>query len=41
MYEFIRLQYIMGRLTDEQVLSLVGKYITELEATEIIGATNT
>lgn len=41
MYEFIRLQYIMGRITKEQVLSFVGKYLTEVQANEIISVTNT
>lgn len=41
MFEFIKLQYIMGRITKEQVLSLVGKHLTEVQANEIIGVTNT
>ena len=41
MYEFIRIQYAMGRITKEQVLGFVGTYLTELQANEIIGVTNT
>lgn len=36
MYEFIRLQYIMGRITKEQVLSMATKYITAEQAKEIV-----
>ena len=36
MYEFIRLQYIMGRITKEQVLSMAPKYITDEQAKEIV-----
>lgn len=35
-YEFIRIQYVMGRLTEEQVLAFAPKYITAEEAEEII-----
>lgn len=36
MYEFIRLQYIMGRLTAFDVLGMVPKYITQEQADNII-----
>lgn len=36
MYEFIRVQYILGRLTDQQVYGMVSKYITEEQAKEIV-----
>ena len=36
MYEFIRVQYILGRLTDQQVYGMVPKYITEEQAKEIV-----
>lgn len=36
MYEFIRLQYIMGRLTDEQVRGFAPRYITDEQAETII-----
>lgn len=36
MYEFIRIQYLMGRLTDQQVYGMVPKYITAEQAGEIV-----
>lgn len=37
MYQFIKLQYVMGKITAEQVRAFAPKYITEAEAQEIIG----
>ena len=37
MYEFIKIQYILGRITKEQVESFVDKYITKNQANGIIG----
>lgn len=37
MYDFIRLQYIMGRLTAAQVMAFAPKYITQEQAEEIVG----
>ena len=37
MYEFIRIQFIMGRLTAFDVLGMAPKYITIDEANKIIG----
>lgn len=37
MYEFIRLQYVMGKITADQVMAFVPKYITAEQAAEIIG----
>lgn len=36
MYEFIRIQYLMGRLTDLQVYAMAPKYITAEQAGEIV-----
>lgn len=36
MFEFIRIQYILGRLTDFDVLGLAPKYITMEQAQSII-----
>ena len=36
MYEFIRLQFIMGKITDVQVYSFIPKYITQEQANNII-----
>lgn len=36
MFEFIRLQYIMGKITAEQVAAFVPKYITNEEAYAIL-----
>lgn len=36
MYEFIRLQYIIGRITAEQVRAYAPKWITAEEAQEIV-----
>lgn len=35
MYEFIKLQYIMGRLSVEQVIGFVPRWITGGQAKEI------
>lgn len=40
MYEFIRIQYIMGRLTPEQVHGFVSQYITSEQAETIINGEN-
>ena len=37
MFEFIRIQYRMGRLTEEQVWELAPRFLTLEEAGEIIG----
>ena len=39
MYEFIRLQYVMGRITAEQVRAFAPRYITAEQAEEIINKT--
>ena len=36
MYEFIRIQYKLGRLTPEQVRDFAPKWITEEQAEEIL-----
>ena len=36
MYEFIRIQYVMGHITDEQVKGFAPKYITAEQARKII-----
>ena len=36
MYEFIRIQYLMGKITAEQVAGFVPKYITNEQAYRII-----
>lgn len=36
MFEFIKLQYDMGKLTEDQVMGFVGKWITKEQAKEII-----
>lgn len=36
MYEFIRLQYIMHKITAEQVLSFVPRWITSEQANTIL-----
>ena len=40
MFEFIRLQYIMGKITAEQVHGFVPKYITQEEADTIVNEGN-
>lgn len=35
MFEFIRIQYVMGNLTEEQVRAFVPVYITDEQADEI------
>lgn len=37
MFEFIRIQYEMGKLTEEQVRGFVPRWISEEQAEEIIG----
>ena len=37
MYDFIRLQYIMGKLTADQVRAYAPKWITAEQAEEILG----
>ena len=37
MYEFIRIQYLLGKLTADQVRSFAPKWITVDQAEEIIG----
>lgn len=36
MFEFIRIQYVLGNLTEEQVRAFVPAYITSEEADEIL-----
>ena len=36
MYEFIRLQYRMGNLTEVQVQNLVPQYLTEEQALSVL-----
>ena len=38
MFEFIRLQYRMGRINADQVRAFAPKYITAGQAEEIVGA---
>lgn len=40
MYEFIRLQFIMGRITAEQVKAFAPKYITAEQAETITNGGN-
>jgi len=40
MYEFIRLQFVMGRLTTEQVRAFSPKYITAEQVEEIVWKEN-
>lgn len=35
MFEFIRIQYVLGNLTEEQVRAFVPVYITDEQADEI------
>lgn len=37
MYEFIRIQYIMGRITEFDVRSFAPKYLTEEQVEDILG----
>ena len=37
MYEFIRIQYELGKLTADQVREFAPRWITEEQADEIIG----
>lgn len=41
MYEFIRIQFIMGRLTADQVRGSVPQYITSEQAETIINGGST
>lgn len=36
MYEFIRIQYKMGRITEDQVRAFAPRYITNEQAEEMI-----
>ena len=36
MFEFIRIQYVLGNLTEEQVRAFVPLYITDEQADEIV-----
>lgn len=40
MFEFIRIQYEMGKLSEEQVRGFVPRWISEEEAEEILGGEN-
>ena len=40
MFEFIRIQYILGRLSAVAVLGMAPKYITVEQANQIINETN-
>ena len=37
MFEFIRIQYVLGKLTAEQVQLFVPRWITEQQAKDIVG----
>ena len=37
MFEFIRIQYVLGNLTAEQVQAFVPRWITEEQAKDIVG----
>lgn len=37
MFEFLRIQYQMGKINQQQLKSFTGKYITEKEYQKIIG----
>nr|DAD96985.1 MAG TPA: hypothetical protein [Myoviridae sp. ctr0w28] len=37
MFEFIRIQYVLGNLTAEQVQAFVPRWITEQQAKDIVG----
>lgn len=37
MYEFIRIQYQMGKITESEVMAFFPKWITAEEAEQIIG----
>lgn len=38
MYEFIRIQFVLGNISDDQVNGFVPKYITQEQANTITGA---
>lgn len=40
MYEFIRIQYRLGRIDADQVRAFAPRYITAEQAEEIVGAEN-
>ena len=40
MYEFIRIQYQLGRLTADQVRAFAPRWITAEQAEEIVGDAN-
>lgn len=37
MFEFIRIQYVLGKITTEQVQSFVPRWITAEQAQQIVG----
>ena len=37
MFEFIRIQYVLGKITTEQVQAFMPRWITEQQAKEIVG----
>lgn len=37
MYDFIKIQFELGNLTDEQVRAFVPRWLTEEQAKEIVG----
>ena len=37
MFEFIRIQYVLGKITAEQVQAFIPRWITEEQAEEIVG----
>ena len=37
MFEFLKIQYTLGKVTAEQLQSLIGKVITAEQFTEIVG----
>lgn len=37
MFEFLKIQFRLGKITEEKLHSLVGKHITEEEFKEIVG----
>lgn len=39
MYDFLRLQYIMGHITAEQLQTYVPRWLTPEQATEIVAST--
>ena len=37
MFEFIRIQYVLGKITTEQVRAFVPRWITAKQAQQIVG----